>query len=48
MAPAGEHAPPKSVGNGLTFPKNLQGREEIASGIAMLSDQVAARLRRMV
>lgn len=46
VAPAGEHAPPKSVGNGLTFPKNLQGREEIASGIAMLSDQVAARLRR--
>lgn len=46
VAPAGEHAPPKSVGNGLTFPKNLQGREKIASGIAMLSDQVAARLRR--
>ena len=45
VAPAGEHAPPKSVGNGLTFSKNLQGREEIASGIAMLSDQVAARLR---
>lgn len=38
VAPAGEHVPPKSVGNGLTFPKNLQGREEIASGIAMLSD----------
>ncbi len=38
--------PPKSVGNGLTFRRNLQGREEIRTGIAMLSDQVAARLRR--
>lgn len=37
--------PPKSVGNGLTFPRNLQGWEEIRAGIAMLSDQVAARLR---
>lgn len=45
VAPASAHAPPKSVGNGLTFPRNLEGWEEIRSGIAMLSDQVAARLR---
>lgn len=45
VAPAGQHAPPKSVGNGLTFPKNLCGTEEIKAGITMLSDQVAARLR---
>lgn len=36
---------PKSVGNGLTFPRNLQGEEEIRSGITLLSDQVATRLR---
>ena len=38
--------PPKSVGNGLTFSRNLQGAEEIRAGITQLSDQVAARLRR--
>ena len=46
VSPAGQHAPPKSVGNGYTFPKNLQGREEIKAGICQLSDQVAVRLRR--
>ena len=46
VAPAAVHEPPKSVGNGLTFPRNLQGREEIRAGITLLSDQVAARLRR--
>ncbi len=46
VAPAGLDTPPKSVGNGLTFPRNLQGEEEIRAGVAMLSDQVAARLRR--
>lgn len=45
VAPAGEAPPPKSVGNGLTFPRNLEGWDEIRAGIAMLSDQVAARLR---
>ena len=34
------------MGNGLTFPRNLQGREEIRAGITQLSDQVGARLRR--
>lgn len=46
VAPAGQHTPPKSVGNGYTFPNDLQGREEIKAGIAQLTDQVAARLRR--
>lgn len=46
VAPAGQYTPPKSVGNGYTFPKNLQGRDEIKAGITQLSDQVAARLRK--
>ena len=46
VAPAGQYTPPKSVGNGNTFPKNLQGREEFQAGVAMLSEQVGARLRR--
>ncbi len=46
VAPASRHAPPKSVGSGLTFSKNLQGQEEIRAGITQLSHQVAARLRR--
>ena len=46
VAPANQHTPPKSVGNGYTFPRNLQGREEIRAGIAQLSDQVAVRLRK--
>ena len=45
VAPAGQYTPPKSVGNGLTFPQNLSGPEEIRAGIAMLADQVAVRLR---
>jgi len=46
VAPADQYTPPKSVGNGLTFSRNLQGREEIRAGITQLSDQVGARLRR--
>ena len=45
VSPAGQYTPPKSVGNGFTFPRNLQGREEIRGGITQLSDHVAARLR---
>lgn len=45
VAPAGQYTPPKSVGNGLTFPKNLHGMDEIKAGVTMLSDQVAVRLR---
>ncbi|MEA4955776.1 MAG: DNA polymerase IV [Pseudoflavonifractor sp.] len=47
VIPARELPPPKSVGNGLTFPKNLLGWEELGAGVALLSDEVAARLRRL-
>lgn len=46
VAPAGQYAPPKSVGNGETFPHNLTTRDEVRRGVAMLADQVAVRLRR--
>lgn len=45
VAPFHRKNQPKSVGNGLTFPHNLCCKEEIHSGIVLLSDQVAARLR---
>lgn len=35
----------KSVGNGTTFPQNLTTREQVRSGVAMLADSVATRLR---
>ena len=38
VAPAGQYTPPKSVGNGNTFARNLQGRAEIQAGIVQLSD----------
>ncbi|WP_251449429.1 DNA polymerase Y family protein [Vermiculatibacterium agrestimuris] len=47
VIPAGELPPPKSVGNGLTFPRNLVGWEELGAGAALLSDEVAARLRQL-
>jgi len=37
--------PVKSVGNGTTFPTNLTTYEQVYSGIAMLADSVATRLR---
>lgn len=40
-----EAEPVKSVGNGTTFPENLTKRQQIAGGIAMLTDEVASRLR---
>ena len=46
VAPAEQYTPPKSVGNGLTFSRNLQGQDEIRAGITQLSDQVGARLRK--
>ncbi len=54
-ATGAEHAPvvpardlpgPKSVGNGLTFSHNLLGWDELSAGVAELSDEVAARLRK--
>lgn len=35
----------KSVGNGMTFRRDLLGEEEIKAGIAALTDTVAARMR---
>ena len=46
VAPAGTYTPPKSVGNGETFPRNLTSRDEVRRGLAMLADQVAVRLRK--
>ncbi len=46
VAPAGTYTPPKSVGNGETFSRNLTKRDEVDRGIAMLADQVAVRLRK--
>ena len=46
VRPAGETPPPKSVGNGCTFRRDLVGEEEIRLGVRMLSERVAARLRR--
>lgn len=40
-----EAEPVKSVGNGTTFPENLTTRQQITDGIAMLTDEVASRLR---
>ena len=37
--------PVKSVGNGTTFPQNLTTRDQVHTGIAMLADSVASRLR---
>ena len=45
VAPAGQYTPPKSVGNGLTFPRNLLTRDEVHQGLALLCDQVAVTLR---
>ena len=46
VRPAGTEPPPKSVGNGSTFRRNLKGEEEIRAGVQMLAERVAARLRR--
>ena len=43
---AGESPPPKSVGNGITFRRNLVGWADIRTGVALLSDSVAMRLRK--
>ena len=36
----------KSVGNGITFRKDLLGEEEIRGGVYALSDSIASRMRR--
>ena len=40
-----EQDPVKSVGNGITFRRNLLGLQDIKTGVYMLCDSVAARLR---
>ncbi|MEG1878653.1 MAG: DNA polymerase IV [Pseudoflavonifractor sp.] len=46
VAPANTYSPPKSVGCGLTFKRDLLGAEDIRTGVAVLADEVAGRLRR--
>lgn len=46
VAIAGQNSAPKSVGNGMTFKRNLVGMEDIRAGVVALSDSVASRLRR--
>lgn len=45
VVPARELPPPKSIGNGLTFRRNLIGLDEVRTGLELLSDSVASRLR---
>ena len=46
VAPAGSYVPPKSIGNGETFPQDLRGTDQLREGLRPLADQVAARLRK--
>lgn len=46
VSPAGLYTPPKSVGRGTTFPRDLTSEDEVRQGLATLSDNVAFRLRR--
>lgn len=46
VKPVSEQGPPKSVGNGITFRRNLLGLEDIRTGVSLLADSVAGRLRR--
>lgn len=43
---AGQVREAKSVGNGITFRRNLIGLDDITTGAAVLSDTVASRLRK--
>lgn len=43
---AGEQREAKSIGNGMTFRRDLAGIEDITSGVLALSDTVASRLRK--
>ncbi len=45
VRPYGEHEPIKSVGNGMTYPHDLVGREEFIAGLTPLCESVGARLR---
>lgn len=41
----GEEEPAKSIGNGMTFRRDLVGWNELKAGVVALSDEVALRLR---
>ena len=43
---AGQAREAKSIGNGITFRRNLIGLDDITTGVAVLSDTVAGRLRK--
>ena len=46
VRPMDEREPVKSVGNSTTFPQNLTTRDQVRTGMAVLCDSVAMRLRR--
>ena len=46
VKPSGEGREIKSVGNGMTFKRNLSGFEDIITGVKFLCDEVARRMRR--
>ncbi len=46
VLPQDYREPVKSVGNGTTFPQNLTRWDEVRTGLSLLSDSVASRLRR--
>lgn len=45
VAPFGQREPEKSVGNGMTFRRNLLTEDDIRTAVTGLSDTVASRLR---
>lgn len=47
VARADTYEPPKSVGNGLTFRRNLLGEGDVRVGVTALADSVAHRLRKL-
>jgi len=46
VLPSGTLSVPKSVGNGLTFRRDLLGLHDVCTGLGLLADSVAMRLRR--
>ncbi len=42
----GDHAEAKSLGNGITFKRNLTGEDDIRTAVTAISNHVAQRLRR--
>ena len=45
IAHTGEHDPAKSIGNGKTFRRDLTSEQDIRTGLLVLADSVAARMR---